>query len=146
MNIKLPPRHFRESIEERKFLESLIPKLYHTTESILTPNISGVGVISLSFHYHNIKLEVSEMEKILSLINPKTGIAMTPINTNYGFDVGFKIIYTFDKKSLLSFIERQLPEEYNFDKLSETFNRPDNLEMLESIGLESPKEHSYYVY
>jgi len=98
MNITFPPKNFKDGIEDRKFLENLGHKLYYTIISEWTPNMRGPGGKVVDFHYHKIKLEVSEIEKILSLINPQTGIAMTPMIAEFGFSVGFDIIYTFDKK------------------------------------------------
>lgn len=146
MQIKLPPKHFSEKIDDRIFLEDLDKKLHYIYESWAETNMSRSRHKIYIDQYHSKKLEISEIEKNLSLINPETGIAMTPINTNWEFSVGFNIIYTFDKKSLLYFLEEQLPEGYDFKKLSETFNHPDNIKMLNSIGIETPKEHYHYSY
>lgn len=146
MQIELPPKHFSEKIEDRKFLQDLNKKLHYVYESWAETNISRSRHKMYIDQYHNKKLEISEIEKILYLINLETGIAMTPINTDWGFSVGFEIIYTFDKKSLLCFKEQQLPEGYDFKKLSKTFNHPNNIKMLNSIGIEVPKEHYHYTY
>lgn len=146
MQIKLPPNHFKENIEDRKFLEDLDKKLHYVYESWAETNMCRSRHKMYIDQYHNKKLEISEIEKILSLINIETGIAITPINTDWGFSVGFSVIYTFDKKTLLCFKEQQLPEGYNFEKLSKTFNHPDNIKMLNSMRIESPKDHSHYTY
>lgn len=146
MQLLLPPEHFRTKINEKEFLKELDKRLHYVTESWAETNISRSRHKLSIDHYTNQKINSNEIEKILSLINLETGIAMTPINTDRGFSVGFSAIYTFDKKTLLCFLENQLPEGYNFKRLSRTFNSSDNIEMLKSIGIETPKEYWHYCY
>ena len=146
MLVKFPPISYKNNIEDRIFLESLNKRLNRVVKSTAIANISGTEHEFNYIQYTTQKLEPSEIEKILSLVNFKTGICMTPINTNWGFSVGFQLVYTFDKITLLCFKEDQLPEGYNFKKLEETFNHPENIRMLKEIGIEKPKERWHYDY
>ena len=146
MLVKFPPKSFNKNIEDRQFLEELDKRLHYVVKSIATTNMSRTQHEISYDQYHNTKLEPSEIEKILSLVNSETEICMTPVNTNMGFSIGFQLVYTFDRKTLLCFKEDQLPEGYDFKKLKETFNHPENIRMLENIGMEKPKERGYYDY
>ena len=139
MHLLFPPEHFRTKINERGFLKELDRRLHYVTESWAETNISRDRHKLSIDHYTNQKINSDEIENVLSLINIETGIAMTPVNADSGFSVGFSAIYTFDKKILLCFLEKQLPKGYDFKRLSKIFNSPENIDMLKSIGIEKPK-------
>ena len=124
MNVILPPDILRKDSENRIFLDNLDKK------------------------YPDQKITIEEIEKVLSLIGKENHLVITPINTNRGFSVGFEVLCPGYKSrtTLLTFIEKQLSEGYDFNKISRTFNREDNIEMLVSSGLEKPKERRNYTY
>ncbi len=149
MNVVFPPEILRVGNKNREFIESLDKKLHYIEESEAETNISRTTHKVYVDNYTKEKLSKEELEGIISLIGRETGLVLTPINTNSGFSVGFEVLYTDcygTKLSLLSFIEEQLPNGYDFKKLSETFNREDNIEMLVSGNLEKPEERWYYEY
>ena len=140
MLVTFPPKNFTKGLEDREFLRSLDERLRYVTESIITPNMSGRPFKTYSDCYHDDqKLTESEIEKALSLVTLETRIAMTPTTTTFGFFTVYQFIYTFDKKSLLKFEESQVPKGYDFHTLGLTFNHPDNIAMLKSIGIEALK-------
>lgn len=150
MHVVFPNKILERDNENRLFLESLDKRLHYVQKSLAETNISrSVHEIAVDLYYHDQKINKNELEKVLSLIGKETQLAITPINTNWGFSVGFAILYTDiygSQMPFLTFLEQQLPEGYNFDRLSEIFNREDNLEMLAEAGLEKPKEKFYYEY
>lgn len=146
MNITFPPQHYHTRERNREFLVDLDKKTHYVTESWFETNMSRSSYKCYIDQYTDQKINPDEIEKVLGLINEETGLALTPINTNWGFSVGFQVLYLFDKMSLLIFLEKQLPEGYDFNKLSHVFNRQDNIEMLIACGLEKPKERWHYEY
>ena len=146
MNVTFPPEHYNTGIRDREFLANLDKKFHYVMESWAETNISGTSHKLYIDQYTNQKINPDEIEKVLGLIDKKTGLALTPINTNWGFSVGFQVLYLFGKMPLLQFLEEQLPKGYNFNRLSQVFNRPDNIEMLISCNLEKPQERWHYEY
>lgn len=150
MQVIFPPEILREESEDRLFLESLDKRLHYVQRSLAETNLTGsVHEIAVDLYHYDQKLYKNELEEVLSLIGKETQLAITPISTNYGFSVGFAILYTDiygSKIYFLKFIEQQLPDGYNFNRLSEVFNREENIEMLVSCGLEKPKERWHYEY
>ena len=146
MKITFPPQHYRTGIKDREFLIDLDKKLHYVMESWAETNISGGRHKLYIDQYTNQKISPNEIEKVLELMGKETGLALTPINTNWGFSVGFQVLYSYGKMPLLEFIENQLPEDYDFNKLSNVFNRKDNIEILIACGLEKPKDRWFYEY
>ena len=150
MQVIFPNKILGKDNEDRLFLESLDKRLHYVQRSLAETNISrSVHEIAIDLYHHDQKLSKNELEKVLSLIGKETQLVITPINTNYGFSVGFAILYADiygTKIPFLAFIEEQLPKGYDFNRLSEVFNREDNIEMLVSCGLEKPEEKWHYEY
>lgn len=137
MLVRFPPNIFRKGNSDGEFLREL-DKRVHYRERF---DYCGFRVYENLF-YNDQKISSDEIERVLGLICKKTGLSITPENTNQGFSVGFHVLYAADSqrqsKSVLMFLEDQLPEEYDFNRLSEVFMRSDNIERLVSCGLKAP--------
>jgi len=81
-------------------------------------------------------------------------IAFYPINTCMGFAVGFDVVRVGptgpgappEVELLVRFKEVQLPEGYNFAKLSEYFMQEKNIQRVELIGKNITNNRSRYDY
>ena len=144
MIIILPPEHYHTGKKDREFLENLDKKLHYVMESGAEINISETGHELNIDRYTTQKMTSKEIEKVLELVGKGTGLALTTINTDLGFLVGFQVSYSYGKMPLLKFIGEQLPIGYDFNKLSEVFNKKENIETLITCGLEKPKERWAY--
>lgn len=98
--------------------------------------------------YTNEKMTKEEIERVLET-SQKLNFVIYPINTALGFSVGYdvcKINYIGKKKVLLRFKESQLPEGYNFERMSEIFMKKSNLTKAKIINEEIVNEYDYYDY
>jgi hypothetical protein len=68
--------------------------------------------------YYDKKISTTEYEKMLQILKNEPFL-IHPINTNFGLSIGFNVININSKKSVLKFLEKQLPEGENFETLSE---------------------------
>ena len=121
-----------------EFIINLDKKLHYTTKYY--SDVYGEGIFD---NYTNKKINVNELNELLRIVK-KENLILCPIKTNYGFSVGFevhKFKFPFldkgpDKtETLLKFKENQLPEGYNFNKLSKYFMRKENLAFAKTAGL-----------
>lgn len=94
----------------------------------------------------------NEIEKVLQVVQDEN-LLFFPINTNRGFSVGFQVMDgkefapgVQELELLLRFKEEQLPESYDFRRLSEMFLRERNQQLIEYFKLEPIRERSYYTY
>lgn len=99
------------------------------------------GCIRDAYHDEQ-KMDVKEIKKILKVVRDYE-LPMVPICTNWGFDVGFTIYDSDNKgmvpdagKKVLTFIEKQLPNGYDFKKLSKVFLSDKNTGLLRYFGLD----------
>jgi len=141
MLIKFPPKILDEKNEDRLFLASLDKRLHYVKDFW---SVVGVGIKTGPEHcYHGEKMTSCEIERVLGLIGEPTGLAMTPESATIGgFKVGYRIIYSEggQRDPLLMFLQEQLPESYDFARLSETFLRGDNIDRLVKSGFDRPSK------
>jgi hypothetical protein len=128
-----------------KFLKSLDTKLHE----IVKCHGSGNWVKKEFFvdNYKEDKMNVKEIERVLE-ISKSANFVIYPINTSFGFSVGYDLckICLTGKEVLLRFKESQLPEGYNFERLSKVFISKKNIIKAKLIGEEIFKDYSHYDY
>jgi len=104
-------------------------------------------------HYTAEKLTSQEYQMMIDIIE-RNNYLFSPINTAMGFSVGFQVSEIEHLtpglepkgKSLLKFKEDQLPEMYNFERISQDFMKPKNLERAKFIGIEIVNDRDKYEY
>src|SRR3989344_1543275 len=130
-----------------KFLKTLNDKLGRSSKSWDNKFCREIEI----YEYTHYKMKRGEIQKTLDIIC-NNDLIMYPINTNWGFSIGY-LIGSIENdapgikpeiNTLLQFIEKQLPKGYNFEKLSETFKRPRNLELVAYSGLDPIGNKSDY--
>jgi len=132
--------------KDLEFLRQLDNRLHKTKEMILTPNICGAPRKVSIDEFTDESMNKDEIQMVLEKVE-RCRLAFYPINTNMGFSVGFQVANsTRTEKPLLTFTEKQLPEEYNFEKLSEYFMRPENIKRANERGIPIVNNHSCYTY
>lgn len=113
--------------------------------------VYGTGV---AYDYADKKMTLKQMEKVLSIIEDEN-LIFYPINTSSGFAIGFQIVKPIELnevahpqiKHLFTFVERQLPEGYTFKKLSKTFMRKRNIDLIKLYTLrEIVNDRDHYDY
>lgn len=133
-----------------EFITKLDEKLHSTKTARFTANLSMTTHAVNYDYYTQEKMSTEEAKKLLC-ISKKNNYVILPINTAMGFSVGyelvrFNIFNKNNKKSLLRFKESQLPKEYTFEKMSETFMSKSNLMKARLIGREIVNDYSCYSY
>jgi hypothetical protein len=131
-----------------EFLTELDKKLHKITESTFTPNLSGRPFPIFIDEYSEEKMTKEEIEEVLK-ISQKMNYLICPINTCMGFSVGYDVcnLNPLKKgKSVLRFKEGQLPKEYTFEKMSETFMKKSNLLKAKILGVEIINDYDEYSY
>ena len=133
----MPKKMERE--EAIKYLEG-IDKRLHYIETNTSPGIYH-GCTRDAYHDDQ-KMDKKEIKKVLKIVKDYE-LPMAPINTDFGFSVGFKIYDASDKGIMhdvkgecLVFTEKQLPKGYDFKALSKVFLRQKNIELLKWFGLD----------
>ncbi len=117
-------------------------------ESLLWLKSLNDKLLTNNHDYSDYKLSINEIKRILSLIDHEKGMCLRPMNTNWGFSVGFVVMHVTPAvnlkdslakgEDLLSFIEKQLPEQWRFHKLKSIFLKSNNIKLVTSTGLETP--------
>ena len=132
--------------EDLKFLGELEKKLHKRNEGMLTPNMSGDPFKIYYDTYTDENINEEEIERVIE-ISKGLNYVIYPINTAMGLAVGFDVCTIFPrKKSLLRFKESQLPEGYDFNKMSEVFMSKANLAKAKVIGEKIVNNRGYYDY
>lgn len=131
--------------KDLEFLVKLDRKLHEVSQSTFTPNISGTPFKVSYDTYTKKSMNKKEARKILNIIE-RNNLALYPINTSMGFSVGFQIANPNTKKSILTFKESQLPENYNFKTLSKYFMQQENIEKSKSLGISIVNNYNHYDY
>ena len=137
-------KHSDDSLD---FILDLDKKLHYVEQGTFRPNMRGssfkIGIDS----YTDKKLSVTELEKLITIVDNSSEYIFHPINTCMGFSVGYAVSSTADASiSLLQFRESQLPKSYTFDGLSKTFMSEKNLTKAKIIGLEICNDYGHYDY
>lgn len=165
--LKLSNQLHHVKIDELEFLYKLDKKL-HYIKQIKKPMPLVHNILSYTEWAQNPYGDCDEYnEKIMGLREYKKfaiiierGIAnrelvLYPINANLGFSVGFSVdavpnsLYPGieqEKKELVVFLEKQLPNGYGFEELSRLFKNPINREILKLCGLPRIRSRNYYNY
>lgn len=133
--------------EEREFISRLDNKLHYLLKD------RYCGRPTTYDRYTEEKITVPELERLLEIVVEKDLFFM-PMNTAMGFSVGFAVGelkaqapgLQYELEGLLAFREKQLPPEYTFAKLSETFMRPRNLEIAGMVGEKIVNNRTRYDY
>ncbi|MBN2368040.1 hypothetical protein JXC34_03400 [Candidatus Woesearchaeota archaeon] len=137
--------------DELDFISGLDQRLHYIHTQTYTPNISGNPFDISVDQFTDKTLSEDDLERLLKILD-NTNLVFFPKNTNWGFSVGFRITYipprfgVMTSKDILTFKEAQLPEGYSFDRLSEYFMRPSNIQRAKSIGVEFVNDRSHYTY
>ena len=105
-------------------------------------------------YLRNNKLTSEEINNLVRIVEEKRDIAFYPTNTEMGFAVGYELVklngffpgVPMKKEVLLRFLDSQLPKNYDFAKLSETFMKEKNLSLAEKVGVKIKKNYSHYDY
>ena len=108
--------------------------------------------------YADVSTEASmtprEAQRLIKIVK-EDGLLMYPVNMDMGFRVGFVVGAVVHEapgiepsaQSLVQFSEKQLPRGYTFQRLSQIFLKPENLEKMKFCGLEPPVgDRSRYDY
>ena len=129
--------------EEIVFLRKLDKKLHYTSKSFSGAEIFGKSKKIKIDDYTFRKMTKLEIKRVLK-ISMKSDIIFYPISTSNGFAVGFDLseVDLFESEwempvsSLLRFRESQLPEGYDYFKLSEFFLDPENIRIAGLANIE----------
>src|SRR3989338_4508601 len=129
--------------EDISFLGDLDKRIHGNPHiSTFTPNICGDPVHYLVRGYrYDINISLDEIERIVDILGKRRDIVIYPTNTNFGLSVGFALDFveqqfpgTEEEITILTFIKEQLPEGWNFERMSEYFISSDNLRRNEYFG------------
>ncbi|GEM_PF-4223594 len=126
-----------EDIEFLKQLDKRTCEVVECTEGFYR------GMKRLDCKYDK-KLSEEELLKILEVVEKRDDLVIYPTSTNFGFSVSFEVsqgikpVPTIEAKTerLLTFSERQLPNGYDFQRLSHHFTSPRNLHLMKWYGFE----------
>ncbi len=128
--------------EDLRFLKKLDIKLHRVRDSTYTPNISGEPFSVSVDTYTDKKMNSKEIKKVLKLAD-KGSLIFYPINTACGFEVGFEVAIS---EPILKFKESQLPENYDFKRVSKTFMKKENIARASLIGVKIINNRNHYDY
>ena len=131
--------------EDLKFLSTLDAKLHCTYKSTFMPNMSEAPFGIMSDGYKDASMGKREVERIFKAIE-RGNFAFYPLNTAMGFCVGFRVADPENGKALLTFKESQLPKNYDFERLSEYFMKPENIERAKLCGTHIINDRGHYEY
>ncbi len=98
-----------------------------------------------------VKLTAEEVENVLRTIQEKE-LLFYPTDWNETFGIGFRVELAEQHRPknhvvILSFLERQLPAGYDFNRLSGIFLTDENRERIEAAGLPAiVADRSHYNY
>jgi hypothetical protein len=128
------------------FLLVLDKKLHYIHTSTAITNISHTRIKVSNDCYTEKKMSVDEITKLLDYVKSGQNYCLAPINTSFGFAVGFDVRDVSCNKSILKFTERQLPKGYNFHTLSEVFMSDTNLSRAKKLDIIIRNDRDYYDY
>jgi hypothetical protein len=111
----------RKSID---FIIGLDQRLHEIKDQKCIANMSGTPFLR-EYDAYNIeeKMESIEVERLLSIVKKSPDLVIFPLQTPYGFGVDYEVgqLNLKGGKTLLRFKGKQMPEEYNWVRMSETF-------------------------
>jgi hypothetical protein len=139
-------------------LKSLDNKLRKTVRiASPVPNISGrayPGFVDTKQETDYV-LSEDELNTLIDSVNSNDSSMILVKQGGMGFYPKYDIVTgnylyywndTAHIETIVSFTEKQLPEGWDFDKLSDTFNSENNLEKIDFFKQERPKKRSSYEY
>ncbi|HYD03390.1 MAG TPA: hypothetical protein VEC16_03760 [Alphaproteobacteria bacterium] len=134
-------------IKEKSPLEFMLEldlKLRSTKES----HGSGAWInhVSKIDQFHS-QMDENDIHNLLYVLD-NCPYAFYPKNVNMGFSVGFELRDPLSGDVILKFKESQLPEGYDFAKMSEYFMKPKNVSLVEHYfkDVEIENRRSKYTY
>lgn len=131
--------------KDLEFLLQLDKKLHSTKKSTFTPNMRGHPIEVSIDTYTGESMTAKEIQGVLKAVE-RGDFVLYPINTAMGFAVGFRVENPDTREALLTFKESQLPKNYDFNRLSEYFMKPENIERAKSLGVSIINDRSHYDY
>ena len=131
--------------KDLEFLLQLDKKFHGTKQSTFTPNMNGAPFKVSIDTYTDASMNAREIQGILKAVE-RSDFAFYPINTAMGFAVGFQVANPDTREALLTFKESQLPRNYSFNRLSEYFMQPENIERAKSLGVSIVNNRDRYAY
>ena len=120
-------------------------KLHSPKKSTFTPNMGGAPFEGSIDTYTDESMNAREIQDVLKVVE-KSDFAFYPINTAMGFAVGFQVANPDTREALLTFKESQLPRNYDFNRLSEYFMQPENIERAKLLSVFVVNNRSCYDY
>lgn len=154
-------------IDELEFLYKLDKKL-HYIKQIKKPVPSVHDILTYAKwaenpygdcdEYTEEKIGLREYKRFAQIMDngiKNRELILYPINTNFGFSVGFSVdavpnsIYpgvAQERKELVIFLEKQLPGGYDFEELSKLFKKPINEDIIKLCELPAIQSRSHYDY
>jgi len=142
------PRKPESPDSDIRYLSELDKKVRQTHTSHMTPNMSGQTFAVKHNYFPEVRITKEEMEKILRIVKEKELLLRPDRGT-------FNPIYTVSEITpvtpgtviveppVLTFADEQLPESYNFKKLSEYFP---SKQLLDFCGLPKIEEEESFRY
>jgi len=131
--------------KDLEFLLQLDKKLHSIKKCTFTPNMRGHPFEVSIDNYTDESMTAKETQGVLEAVE-RGDFALYPINTDMGFAVGFRIENPDPREALLTFKESQLPKGYDFNRLSEYFMKPENIERAKSLGVSIINNRDHYDY
>ncbi|MEK6909242.1 MAG: hypothetical protein AABX23_04285 [Nanoarchaeota archaeon] len=146
------------SESDLKFLERLDKRLHYVREY----DIRLTGKVEFDCYHPDKKINEWEAERLLKIVRKNVDLILYPINTNWGFSVGFCVAQATtpfpgieEVEARLLFLKKQLPDTYGWDNLASVFNSLKHIERVQVAGLvgklrgfgnEGFEDEGYYDY
>lgn len=115
-------------------------------------------LVSVKEWHKDFRLKKAEIDCLIQAIKTQN-LILTPDNMNWGFDVGFRVYairtsfspftgQSADERTelVLSFLEKQMPDDTRWNTLQPVFTSEQNLNLLRHFDMEEPREYSHYEY
>jgi hypothetical protein len=128
--------------DDREFLQTLDKKLHYTAESSNLTLRPDYKPYKWDLYHHDMRMTGDELERVIGLMNDES-YAIMPIVTDMTIGHGFSVIwidpYGCERpRSVLKFLERQMPNSTTWEQMAECYMGEMNLELLDMIGAEKP--------
>ena len=111
----------RDSID---FIVGLDEHLHETRVQTCVANISGTTFYR-QYDAYNIehKMTSEEVERVLSTVQGSPDLVIFPLQTLHGFGVDYEVgqLNLVGGRTLLRFKGKQMPPQYNWERMAETF-------------------------
>src|SRR3989338_3673092 len=121
-----------------KFLAELDERLHYEQKCA-----NRFGPMRVDLYHCDSKINAYEAGNILQIVQRNNDLILHPMNTNFGFSVGFSVAQiiapfpgTEEYVARLRFVREQLPQEYGWKEIAEVFNSRENLDRVQVAGLE----------